>query len=130
MTERSVAGSPGKGLAMQKSSLIGLSRAQLTAAHDSGSGRSAHTLYGGHQHALRQTLIALAAGARLADHESPGEATLQVLQGHVRLTSSDTQCDGIPGDHLVIPPSRHGLDAIEDSVVLLTVVKSVVPQQS
>ena len=115
---------------MEKSSLIILARAQLTAAHDSGSGRSAHTLYGGHQHALRQTLIALTAGARLADHESPGEATLQVLQGHVRLTSSTTRCDGTPGDHLVIPPSRHGLEAIEDSVVLLTVVKSVQPQQS
>ncbi|BDX31914.1 LuxR family transcriptional regulator [Mycobacterium antarcticum] len=115
---------------MAKNALISLARAQLTAAHDSGSGRSAHTLYGGPHHALRQTLMALTAGSRLSDHESPGEATLQVLQGHVRLTSSNARCDGIAGDHLVIPPSRHGLDAIEDSVVLLTVVKSVQPPQS
>ena len=32
-----------------------------------------------------------------------------------------------PGDHIVIPRTRHGLEAIEDSVVLLTVVKPVGP---
>jgi hypothetical protein len=61
---------------MDKVSLTALGRQHLAAAHDAHSGRSAHTVYGGHQHALRQTLIALTAGSRLDDHESPGEATL------------------------------------------------------
>lgn len=111
---------------MDKVSLTALGRHHLAAAHDSTSGRSAHTVYGGHQHTLRQTLIALTAGAGLADHDSPGEATLQVLQGRVRLTSPDSSWDGVTGDHLVIPPMRHGLHAIEDSLVLLTVAKSIV----
>ncbi|HYO04566.1 MAG TPA: LuxR family transcriptional regulator [Mycobacterium sp.] len=114
---------------MTKTSLSTLVEEQLTAARDSGSGRSAHTVYGGHQHSLRQTIIALTAGTALADHESPGDATLQVLHGHVRLTSVDAHCDAAAGDHVVIPPCRHGLEAVDDSVVMLTVVKSVRPEE-
>ncbi|MGH3970383.1 MAG: LuxR family transcriptional regulator, partial [Mycobacterium sp.] len=40
---------------MDKISLTALAREQLAAAHRAGSGRSAHTVYGGHQHTLRQT---------------------------------------------------------------------------
>lgn len=108
---------------MQKVSLTALARQHLQAAQGAPSGRSSHTVYGGHEHTLRQTLIALAAGRALDDHENPGEATLQVLHGRVRLTSADTSWDGLPGDHLVVPDARHGLEALEDSVVLLTVAK-------
>ena len=106
---------------MEKRSLTALGREQLTAAKAASSGRSAHTVYGGHEHTLRQTLLALAAGSALDEHESPGEATLIVLQGHVQLTSTDASWDGGPGDHITIPPTRHALTALEDSVVLLTV---------
>jgi quercetin dioxygenase-like cupin family protein len=107
---------------MDKVSLTALARQHLAAAHDA---HSAHTVYGGHQHTLRQTLIALTAGTSLDEHESPGEATLQVLHGRVRLTSPDTSWDGHPGDHLVIPSTRQGLHAVDDCVVRLTVAKSV-----
>lgn len=108
---------------MNKISLTALARQQLEAARAASSGRSAHTVYGGHEHSLRQTLIALTAGTSQDEHESPGEATLQVLQGRVRLTNSETSWDGAPGDHLILPSTRHGLHAVADSVVLLTVVK-------
>ncbi|GFG54115.1 LuxR family transcriptional regulator [Mycolicibacterium agri] len=112
---------------MNKVSLTALAREQLETARAASSGRSSHTVYGGHEHSLRQTLIALKAGSALDDHESPGEATLYVLQGRVRVTDADAGWEGSPGDHIVIPLSRHGLQALEDSVVLLTVVKRVGP---
>lgn len=106
---------------MQTTSLTTLVHQHLSIAREASSGRSSHTVYGGHEHTLRQTLIALASGQHLDEHESPGEATLQVLHGTVRLTAGDSAWDGTAGDHLVIPPGRHGLEALEDSVVLLTV---------
>jgi quercetin dioxygenase-like cupin family protein len=112
---------------MEKISLTALARQHLTTARGSNSGRSAHTVYGGHEHSLRQTLIALTAGTELAEHDAHGEATLQVLQGRVRVTDASSGWDGGPGDHIVIPPTRHGLHAFEDSVVLLTVAKAVGP---
>jgi quercetin dioxygenase-like cupin family protein len=110
---------------MQKESLTALVRHHLKEAEASASGRSAHTIYGGHEHVLRQTLIALRAGSELDEHENPGEATLQVLHGRVTLVAGDDQWNGSPGDLITIPDSRHSLQAVEDSVVLLTVGKGI-----
>jgi quercetin dioxygenase-like cupin family protein len=112
---------------MEKISLTALARQHLETARSASSGRSAHTVYGGHEHSLRQTLMALTAGNSLDDHESPGEATLEVLKGRVRVTNSTSGWDGTPGDLIVLPRERHGLRAVEDSVVLLTVSKPVGP---
>ncbi len=109
--------------AMQKLSLDALAREHLERAAASSSGRSATTVHGGHELVLRQTLLALTAGTTLAEHENPGEATVQVLRGRVRLTSGDDAWDGRTGDLILIPPARHGLEALEDSAVLLTVAK-------
>lgn len=68
-------------------------------------------------------LIALAAGQQLDEHENPGEATLQVLQGRVRLVAGDTAYEGGRGDLLSIPDSRHRLEALDDVGFLLTVAK-------
>ena len=106
---------------METTSLTALAHAQLALARDATNGRSAHTVYGGHDRRLRQTMLALLAGQGLDEHESPGEATLQVLQGRVRVTAGDDTWEGSAGDHLVLPAARHDLAAIEDAAVLLTV---------
>jgi quercetin dioxygenase-like cupin family protein len=107
---------------MDSVSLSELADEQLETARSSNSGRSAVTVHGGHDHQLRHTLIALAAGRDLSEHHSPGETTLQVLRGHVRLTTAEDAWEGRAGDLLVVPRERHGLHAVEDSVILLTVL--------
>lgn len=108
---------------MRKFSLDALAREHLDHAGNGSSGRSATTVYGGHEQSLRQTLVALRAGGALAEHDSPGEATVIVLRGRVTLVSGGETWDGRTGDLLVIPPARHSIEAHEDSVILLTVVK-------
>lgn len=108
---------------MRKTSLTALARTELTSALGASSGRSAKTVYGGHEHLLRQTVIALRSGEKLAEHENPGEATVQVLHGRVTLTAGDESWSGWTGDLIVVPNQLHSLVAEEDSTVLLTVVK-------
>lgn len=108
---------------VQKSSLTALARHQLETAREAPSGRSAHTVFGGHEQVMRQTVIALRAGSALNEHNNPGEATVHVLHGRVRLRAGDLEWNGSPGDLLIVPQARHGLEAVEDSVVLLSVAK-------
>jgi hypothetical protein len=75
---------------MESISLTSLAAEKLSEAQKSHSGRAAHTIHGGHTHELRQTVLALLAGHDLSEHDSPGEATLQVLQGHVALRPAAT----------------------------------------
>ena len=93
-------------------SLQALAREQQERAAAASSGRSARTGWGGHEHVLRQTLIALTANTSMSEHENPGEATLQVMIGRVRLDAGGNQWEGRQGDLLLIPPSRHSLLAL------------------
>lgn len=113
---------------MDSCSLRQIAEDQLAAATGSSAGRSAKTVHGGRTHTLRQTLIALAAGNGLDDHESPGDATLQVLRGKVTVSDGEQTWEGSAGDFLVIPDRRHDLRAIEDSAILLSVGLAGVPQ--
>ena len=109
---------------MNKLSLDAVAREQLRVAAAAASGRSAETVYGGHERVLRQTLMALTAGSTMAEHESPGDATLLVVSGRIRLSSGSDAWEGRQGDLIAIPPARHTLEALEDSAVLLTVAKA------
>ncbi len=106
---------------METSSLTSLADHHLQAAQASRAGRSAVTVYGGQQHDLRQTLIAMTARTVLGEHEAPGEATLQVVRGRVRLRAGEEEWSLDTGDLMAIPPQRHDLAAEDDAVVLLTV---------
>jgi quercetin dioxygenase-like cupin family protein len=108
----------------QRTSLDALAREQLKLATDANGGRTAHTVYGGHEKTLRQTLIAMVSGAELSEHANPGEATVLVLLGRVRLCAVDGPAwEGSRGDLIIVPDARHRLEALEDSAVLLTVAK-------
>jgi hypothetical protein len=93
---------------MDRTSLEGLAHKLLEFAAAGPAGRSASTVYGGREQVLRQTLIALTAGTSLSEHENPGEATVQVLLGRVRLLAGAASWEGRPGDLIVIPrgPAR------------------------
>lgn len=118
--------SPG-GRITEHISLMELAQEQLLLAHKSKAGRSAVTVCGGHDHVLRQTVIALVEERELSEHANPGEATLQVLHGRVVLDAHDLSVTGAPGDLVIIPAVPHSLRAVEDSVVLLTVAKINIP---
>jgi quercetin dioxygenase-like cupin family protein len=86
--------------------------------------RAAHTL--AHPvDGLRQTVIALLAGVDLGEHESPGPASLQVLQGTVRVVAGNGGTALRTGEIAPVPMGRHGVHADEDSVVLLSVAVEV-----
>lgn len=102
-------------------SLPTLANDLLGQARTSHAGRAAATLHPITGGRLRQTLVALSAGTEMADHESPGEASLQVLSGSVALTWSGDRLELAAGAIAPIPGQRHGVEALEDSVFLLTV---------
>ena len=86
-------------------------------------GAAADTVVGGHERVLRQTVVGMIAGTELGEHNNPGEATVHVLRGRVCLTSGGESWEARSGDLLKMPDARHGLQALEDSAILLTVAK-------
>jgi quercetin dioxygenase-like cupin family protein len=108
---------------MQKFSLEATARELMDRAHSGDAGRAAATVIGGHEKVLRQTAIAMVEGVTLSDHENPGEASVHILAGRIRLSTDGNSWEGRRGDLLLIPDSSHNLRALEDSVVLLTVAK-------
>lgn len=108
---------------MQKLSLDAMARELLERAAGSAGGRAAQTVMGGHEKVLRQTVIAMIKDTALSEHANPGEAAVHVLQGRVRLAAGDQAWEGREGDLLIIPDAPHSLQALQDSVVLLTVAK-------
>ncbi|GAB3437413.1 hypothetical protein GCM10027517_08840 [Phycicoccus ginsengisoli] len=72
--------------------------------------------------AQRAVLMALTAGAELGEHTSPPAATFHVVTGSARLYAVGGASWTVrAGEVVAIPPERHGAEALEDCVILLTV---------
>jgi quercetin dioxygenase-like cupin family protein len=110
---------------MDTTSLTDIAEAHVQRARAAAHGRSGRTVHGGHDRALRQTVVALRAGTTLNEHHSTREATLQVLAGRVRLTIGTQAAEAGAGDLLTVPTEAHTLDVVEDSALLLTVALGV-----
>lgn len=106
---------------MNKLSLQAKARELSQKASGSTSGRAADTLFGGHERRLRQTVVALRAGSAMAEHDSPGEATLLVISGRLSLVAGETRWAGREWDYLVIPDAPHSVEAETDTTFVLTV---------
>lgn len=102
--------------------LVTAARTHLDAARSSAHGRDAQLVV--HDGVLRQTVIALVAGVELAEHNSPPAASLQVLEGRVRVTGVE-QSEVASGELVVLTHQRHAVLALEDTVFLLTTVTSL-----
>lgn len=73
---------------------------------------------------LRQTLIALSEGTHLGEHNSPPAASMLVLEGSVQITGEEAITIG-PRELHALTHHRHGVEALKDTVFLLTTVTSV-----
>jgi hypothetical protein len=112
---------------MEKWSLTALADGLLKHALNASDGRCIRTIDGGRPNLPCQSVIALAAGQRLDEHDDPGGATVQVLRGRLRVTAGDDTTDGSAGQLLIVPGAGHTLTALEDSVLLLTIAQSDTP---
>ncbi len=78
------------------------------------------------QSTLRHLAMAFDAGGGLPSHGNPGEATLRVLRGAVRLSwagdGGERSIEALPGMLVRIPDATHRVEALEPSVMLLTAV--------
>ena len=86
---------------------------------DHHAGRTARTVVTGSS--LRATLIALAAGSELAEHDAPSAATLLVVSGRVRLRAGGREWSLEPGELVPTSQERHSVHADTDAASLLTV---------
>lgn len=100
-------------------SLDTLANQLLDQARAHNSRRAARTVTAGPS--LRATVMAMVAGAELAEHDPPPAATLQVLSGSLRLHAGSRSWPLSGADLVTIPRERHSLEAVTDTVVLLTV---------
>ncbi|GAA1490824.1 hypothetical protein [Brachybacterium sacelli] len=91
-------------------------------ARDADNGRHAELLI--NDGPLRQTVIALQQGVRLNEHNSPPAASVQVIRGVVKITGEEEAV--LETGHVeALTHHRHAVEALEDSVFLLTTVTSV-----
>ncbi|MFE5673198.1 cupin [Agromyces sp. NPDC056523] len=104
--------------------LVALARRHMDVALADEHGRSAELIL--RDGPMRQTIIALRDGVELGEHNAPAAASIQVLEGRVRVTGQDVAVID-EGRLDVLTHDRHSVLALEDSVFLLTTVTSIDP---
>jgi quercetin dioxygenase-like cupin family protein len=106
---------------MNVASINALAEDRLATAMTARSGRSSVTVYGRTGARLRQTVVALAPQQVMGKHKSPGDGSLLCLRGRIVLRADQSDAELGPGDLVAVPPQRHAVEALEPSVLLLTV---------
>jgi quercetin dioxygenase-like cupin family protein len=101
--------------------LTALGAEMLREAGTLASARTARTLTPGAGSPLKQTVLALRAGAAMQEHVAPGPATLLVLDGEIVLVDGEERHLASRGAWLPIPAGPHRLEATTDAVALITV---------
>lgn len=119
MSEEGPVSGPVGGDADSAVSLRALGERLLDEARAASAGRAARTVVA--LPGLRTTLLALAEGRELAEHEAPGSATVFCLAGQVVLIAGERQWQLGEHDMAPIPAQRHSLRAQTDALALLTV---------
>lgn len=67
--------------------------------------------------------LVLPAGKSIAEHEVPGEITVQCLEGKLEFASGGVTRTLTPGQLLYLAgASKHALHAVENSMLLLTIL--------
>lgn len=96
---------------------------ELHAQSSRGQSRGGVTLV--KQSGMSVVLSHLHAGGQLQEHAAPGAATVQVLDGRVRVQIDDQTLD-VPSGRLVAFNSgvRHSIEAVDDSTLLLTLTEA------
>ena len=100
-------------------SLPEVTTALLEQARTHHSRRAARTVVAGAT--LRATVMALAAGADLAEHDPPRPRPCRCSAARCACTRGNGSGRCRPGRSCAIPPERHGVHADTDAVFLLTV---------
>lgn len=73
---------------------------------------------------IKAILFSFAAGAGLAEHVAPLDATIQIISGMAALTVVDEVVDGKPGTWIhMVAKTPHSIRAETPVVMLLTLVK-------
>lgn len=80
-----------------------------------------HTHHVVHTGPLRQTIIALREGVQLAEHEADLPATMYILRGAIRVNAEEPFVLQ-SGDLHEMPTHRRSVEALQDTVLLLTAV--------
>ena len=71
--------------------------------------------------AMRVVLIAMRAGAKIAEHHAQETASIHALTGHIRLRLPQRTVDLPAGHVLVLPPQLpHDVEAVDDATFLIT----------
>ena len=99
----------------------------IAQARKAENGRHAELLI--HDGPLRQTVLALKQGVRLAEHNSPPAASIQMIRGRVKVTGEEPVVLET-GEVAALTHHRHSVEALDDSVFLLTTVTSVPGSES